>query len=58
MENNDSLIVEENDGTLTISWDQNDPKYSWLNDLTEDQLRSILTQGLEDILKELDDEVH
>lgn len=58
MENHDSLVVEENNGTLTVSWDQNDPKYFWLNDLTEDQLRTILTQGLEDILKELNDEVH
>jgi hypothetical protein len=43
----DTLKVEENeDGTLSISWDQNDPKYSFLNGLTEAQITAMLEQYL------------
>lgn len=53
MEQTDSLKLEEHeDGGMTISWDANDPKYSWMNDLTEDELRTILMQGIEEILND------
>jgi hypothetical protein len=41
----DSLKVEENeDGTLSISWDKNDPNYSFMNDLTEAEITAMLEQ--------------
>jgi hypothetical protein len=44
---NDSLIVTENeDGTIRIEWDSQDPKYSFLNGLTEEQVTAILEQIL------------
>jgi hypothetical protein len=43
----DTLKVEENeDGTLSISWDKDDPKYSFLNGLTEAQITAMLEQYL------------
>jgi hypothetical protein len=43
----DTLKVEENeDGTLSISWDKDDPKYSFLNDLTEAEITAIIEQSI------------
>ena len=43
----DTLKVEENeDGTLSISWDKEDPKYSFLNDLTEAEITAIIEQSI------------
>jgi len=47
---NDSLIVEETeDGGLTISWDKEDPKYSWMNDLTEEEIKSMLAVAIHEM---------
>lgn len=51
-EDQDSLKVNENeDGTFTIEWDGNDPRYSFLNDLSEEQITELLTKGLEEKIK-------
>jgi hypothetical protein len=50
---NDSLRVTENpDGTLTIEWDPEDPKYIFMNNLTEEQITSMLEQILENYVNE------
>jgi hypothetical protein len=50
----DSLVVnEQEDGSFTVEWDENDPKYSFLNDLTDDQVSAIIKQA---ILGVIDDE--
>lgn len=49
---NDSLIVTENeDGTFTIEWDSNDPKYSVFNHLTEEEMNVMLTTAIENYIK-------
>jgi hypothetical protein len=43
----DTLKVEENeDGTLSISWDKEDPKYAFMNDLTEAEITAIIEQSI------------
>jgi hypothetical protein len=50
---NDSLRVSENpNGTLTIEWDPEDPKYSFMNNLTEDQITAMLEQILQEYVNE------
>lgn len=50
---NDTLRVTENeDGTLTIEWDPEDPKYTFLNNLTEEQVTAMLEQILQDYVNE------
>ncbi len=46
-------VKEEQNGSFTISWDENDPKESILNHFTEEDFVRIITQRLED-LKEND----
>jgi hypothetical protein len=49
----DSLTVTENsDGTFTVEWDSNDPKYSFMNNLTQQQIQDIVTKNLEYYIKE------
>ena len=50
MEQTDSLKLEEHeDGGMTISWDANDPKYSWMNDLTEEEIKSMLAEAIHEM---------
>lgn len=57
--NNDSLKVEEKeDGSLEISWDSNDPKYSWMNDLTKEEISSILERGISEMMNNEHGSIH
>jgi hypothetical protein len=43
----DTLKVEENeDGSLSISWDKEDPKYAFMNGLTEAEITAIIEQSI------------
>ena len=51
----DSLSVKENpDGSFEISWDDKDPKWSWMNKLTNEQVQIIIKQAIEEELKRHD----
>ena len=44
----DSLEIFQNeDGTFTMEWDKEDPKWSFLNELTTEEIQSIIERGLE-----------
>jgi len=39
----DSLkIVQNEDGSFAIEWDKNDPRWKWLNELTPEQIQSMI----------------
>ena len=42
-------VKEETDGSLTISWDENDPAESILNSWTEDDFLLAIKQRLNDL---------
>ena len=46
MEEDTLQVTENEDGTLSISWDENDPKYSFLNGLTEAEVTAIIEQSI------------
>ena len=51
MSTEDSLKVSENDdGTLAIEWDPNDPKYAIFNEMTQEELQEYLTKALEEFI--------
>jgi len=55
--NEDSLkVTEQEDGTFSISWDENDPRYTYLNSMNPEELNAYFTNALEQYLKELNDE--
>lgn len=43
---------EEDDGSLTISWDENDPTESILNDWTEEDFTKAITDHLDKLKNE------
>jgi|ETNmetMinimDraft_5_1059913.scaffolds.fasta_scaffold01477_17 hypothetical protein len=50
-------IVENPDGTFKVEWDENDPRYGMFKGLTEDQINTMITKGLHEIInREEDDE--
>ena len=51
---NDSLKISQNDnGSFTMDWDSQDPKWSWLNGLTQKEIQVIVQQAVQDYLDDL-----
>jgi len=43
----DSLKVEQNaDGTFTVEWDKNDPKWKFLNGLTSKEINVLVSEAV------------
>ena len=54
MESEDTLKITQNeDGTFTMDWDKEDPKWSWLNGLTSKEIQVIVEQAIKDHLDDL-----
>jgi hypothetical protein len=51
---NDSLKIDQNeDGTYTLEWDKDDPKWQHLNGLTSKEIESMIETAITTL--ELDD---
>jgi hypothetical protein len=51
----DTLKITENaDGTFTMDWDKEDPKWSWLNNLTSKEIQVIVEQAIKEELNRND----
>ena len=49
----DSLQVTENaDGTFTLDWSPDDPKWSWMNNLTSAEIQIIVEQAIKSHIEE------
>jgi len=54
--NEDSLKITENDdGTLGIEWDTNDPRYAIFNDMSQEELQAYITKALEEFIKQFEE---
>lgn len=50
---NDSLkIIQNEDGSFTMDWDPNDPKWSWLNQLTTNEIQIMIKQAIQNEIEE------
>lgn len=51
-------IIQNEDGSFAFEWDPNDTRWSWLNGLTDDQIKSIIEDAVEktSILESVTDE--
>ena len=47
-------IIENADGTFAMEWDKEDPKWSWLNDLTSKEIQVIVEQAIKEELQNHD----
>lgn len=50
----DSLLIEydEDARTMRIEWDDNDPKWNWLNGLSEEEVHEIITTNLQHLVEQ------
>ena len=49
----DTLNVKENeDGSFTMEWDPEDPLWSWLNTMTEEEITKIITDYAEQVIND------
>lgn len=49
---NDLKVTVNDDDSITIDWDETDPKYSFLNDLTEEELSELLFEQIKKLIDE------
>ena len=50
----DTLKISENaDGSFTMDWDKEDPKWSFLNNLTSKEIQIIVEQAIKEHLNDL-----
>ena len=43
----DSLKISRNDnGSFTVEWDKNDPNWEFMNDLTSEEIESIVQEAI------------
>lgn len=52
MEEDTLQVTENEDGTLSISWDKDDPKYAFMNDLTEAEVTAIIEQSIKRMIED------
>ena len=51
MNKSDTLNVKENeDGSFTMEWDPEDPLWSWLNTMSEEEITKIITDYAEQVI--------
>lgn len=52
-------IIENPDGSFAFEWDPKDERWSWLNGLTDDQIKSIIEETVQtkEILENVSDEL-
>lgn len=44
------LVVKENeDGSFTMEWDSTDPKWSWLNEMTSEDITKIIMEYIDNL---------
>lgn len=53
MMNADSLKIHQNeDGSFSLEWDKQDPKWNWMNDLTSKEIETIMNEAIRNQLNE------
>lgn len=40
-------IIQNSDGSFAFEWDPKDKRWSWLNDLTDEQIKTIIEEAVD-----------
>ena len=49
----DSLKIHQNeDGSFSLEWDKQDPKWNWMNDLTSKEIETIMNEAIRNSINE------
>ena len=52
-------IIQNSDGSFSFEWDPKDNRWSWLNGLTDDQIKTIIEESVQTkkVLENVSDEL-
>jgi hypothetical protein len=52
-------IIENSDGSFAFEWDPQDKRWSWLNGLTDEQIKTIIEESVQTkkLLESISDEL-
>ena len=50
----DIKVTENEDGSFTIEWDKNNPQWSFLNDMTKEELSDFVNNAIERLIKKVE----
>ena len=49
----DSLKIHQNeDGSFSLEWDKEDPKWNWMNHLTSKEIETIMNKAIRNSINE------
>lgn len=48
-------VTMSDDGELTLEWDPKDPRNALFNNLTEEQLKDLISKSLQELINETTD---
>lgn len=48
-------VIENPDGSFAFEWDPKDPRWEWMNGLTDDQLRIIIQEAAQ-VIKQVEND--
>lgn len=48
-------IIQNEDGSFNFEWDPKDERWSWLNTLTDAEVKGIMEEAIKSKLEELND---
>tara|TARA_B100001059_G_C17829879_1_gene583895 strand:+ start:3028 stop:3198 length:171 start_codon:yes stop_codon:yes gene_type:complete len=51
MEDSLKIDYDEDTGQITIDWDKNDPQWSFLNSMSQEEIQGMLVSNLEELVK-------
>ena len=48
MKDESLTVTEKEDGTFVVEWDEKDPRYDYLNGLTEEEFNELINTALQE----------
>ena len=48
-------IIENEDGSFTFEWNRDDKRWSWMNDLTDEQIKNVIENALSEMVEYYDE---
>ena len=50
----DIKVTENEDGSFTLEWNKNNPQWSFLNDMTQEELADFVNQAIENLINKVE----
>lgn len=48
-------VIENEDGSFTFEWNRDDKRWSWMNDLSDEQIKNVIENALSEMVEYYDE---